>query len=36
VGVDVPMNQALARLIKEIETGIRKIDGKNMDDLLTA
>jgi hypothetical protein len=27
--------KALVRLIKEIETGKRKIDGRNLDDLLT-
>ncbi len=33
-GVDVPVNEALVRLIKEIEAGKRKIDTKNLDDLL--
>jgi 2-dehydropantoate 2-reductase len=35
VGVDVPLNDVLVRMIKEIEAGRRTIEGKNMVELLT-
>jgi ketopantoate reductase len=35
MGVAVPLNEALVRMIKEIETGCRGIAGKNMAELLT-
>ena len=35
MGVAVPLNEALVRMLKEIETGCRGIAGKNMVELLT-
>ena len=35
VGVDVPLNKALVRMIKELEQGDRKIEKRNMSEFLS-